>query len=192
MPKEFELKYRANDKIIHAIREKYGDFQEIAMETTYYDTADDGLSHRRWTLRRRMENGVCVCTLKTPGGQHARNEFQTDASDILSAIPMLCAQGAPEELKELVKDGIAPVCGAKFTRLAKTLAADGAEVELALDFGYLTGGSKVLPIWEVEVELKEGAEEAAVAFAETLAAEFGLTAEARSKFARAKALASLP
>lgn len=191
MPKEFELKYRANDRSVDAIREKYGDFQEIAMETTYYGTEDGALSRRRWTLRQRMENGVSVCTLKTPGGAHARNEFQTEAADILTAIPLLCSLGAPEALKELTKNGVTPICGAKFTRLAKTLATDTVTVELALDRGYLTGGSKFLPLCEVEVELKDGTEEAAAAFAETLAAEFGLISESRSKFSRALQLAMI-
>ena len=39
------------------------------------------------------------------------------------------------------------------------------------------------------VELKEGTDEAAIAFAKALAEEFGLVPEAKSKFARAMALA---
>ena len=185
MPKEFELKYRADDGKIEAIRALYGDFQEIAMETTYYGTPDGELSRRKWTLRRRMENGISVCTLKTPGGAHARNEFEVEAGDILTAIPMLCAMGAPEELRELTKNGVAPLCGAKFTRLAKTLVLENCTVELALDRGYLSGGRRVLPLSEVEVELKAGSEEAATAFAAQLATNFSLTPETHSKFARA-------
>ena len=82
MGKEFELKYRADDAIIEAIRETYGDFREISMETTYYGTADGALSQRKWTLRRRMENEVSVCTLKTPGGAHARNEYEVECFGI--------------------------------------------------------------------------------------------------------------
>ena len=191
MPKEFELKYRADDGIIGAIRETYGDFRKIAMETTYYGTADGELSRRKWTLRRRMENETSVCTLKTPGGAHARNEFEVECDDILAAIDLLIAKGAPEELKTLVNAGVAPVCGAKFTRLAKTLVLEDCTVELALDQGYLSGGGKFLPLAEVEVELKEGPEEAATAFADALAARFGLVAEHRSKFARALSLTNL-
>ena len=191
MGKEFELKYRSDDGKIDAIREKYGDFDTIAMETTYYGTPDGALSRRKWTLRRRMENGKSVCTLKTPGGAHARNEFEVEAEDIVSAIPELCAIGAPEELAELTKNGVAPICGAKFTRLAKTLVLENCTIELALDRGYLTGSGKVLPLCEVEAELKNGTEEAAMAFAKELAEEFGLVPEPRSKFARALQLANL-
>ena len=191
MGKEFELKYRADDAIIEAIREAYGDFRKISMETTYYGTADGALSQRKWTLRRRMENDISVCTLKTPSGAHARNEYEVECGSIEEAIPMLCSMGAPAELAQLTKDGVIPVCGAKFTRLAKTLVLEDLTVELALDRGYLTGGGKMMPLAEVEAELKEGSEEAATGFGENLAAKFGLIPESRSKFARALHLANI-
>ena len=190
--REFELKYRADDAVIDAIREKYGDFRQIRMETTYYGTAGGELSRRKWTLRRRMENDVSVCTLKTPGGAHARNEYEVACGDIHTAIGLLCDIGAPQELKTLTDAGVVPVCGAKFIRLARTLRLEGLTVELALDRGFLTGGGKRMPLAEVEVELKEGSEEAAAAFAEALAEEFALLPEPRSKFARALYLANLP
>ena len=43
----------------------------------------------------------------------------------------------------------------------------------------------------MEVELKEGAEEAAVRFAESLAGEVGLTPQPLSKIARARRLAGM-
>ena len=66
---------------------------------------------------------------------------------------------------------------------------DGAVVEIALDRGVLLGGGREVPLCEVEVELKAGQPEAAVAFAENLAEEFGLRPERKSKFRRALALA---
>ena len=62
-------------------------------------------------------------------------------------------------------------------------------MELALDEGFLLGGSRDLPLCEVEVELKAGSEDAAAAFALELAQEYGLRPETRSKIARAMALA---
>ena len=66
MGREFELKYRASYEQIGAIRELYGEFEPISMETTYYDTPRGDFSRLRWTLRRRLENGRSVCTLKVP------------------------------------------------------------------------------------------------------------------------------
>ena len=93
------------------------------------------------------------------------------------------------DLMALTVNGIVPVCGARFTRLAKQLEIPGGTVELALDQGVLMGKGKELPLAEVEVELKEGSDEAAVAFAKALAEEFCLIPEEKSKFARAMALA---
>ena len=189
MGREFELKYRAEEEILAAIRETYGDFTSISMETTYYDTADRALSALRWTLRRRLENGVSVCTLKTPAPGGGRGEWEVESPALEQAMDALCALGAPEALKELTSQGIHPVCGARFTRLAKTLALPECTVELALDQGLLLGGGKELPFAEVEVEVKSGSEEAAVAFAAQLADQFGLIPESASKYKRALSLA---
>ena len=62
-------------------------------------------------------------------------------------------------------------------------------MELALDQGVLLGRGKELPFAEVEVELKEGSDEVALAFAKALAEEFHLTEEPKSKFVRAMTLA---
>lgn len=189
MGREFELKFRADVEKIAAIKEKYGDFTTISMETTYYDTAGRNLSSRHWTLRRRMENETSVCTFKCPHPDGGRGEWEAEAPSIQEGIVLLCRAGAAPELMHAAAVGLEEVCGARFTRLAKSLEIPGATVELALDQGVLLGGGKELPLAEVEVELKEGPDAAAAAFAKALAEEFGLVPETGSKFARAMALA---
>ena len=188
MGREFELKYQAKAGDLEKIREKFGDFKSISMETTYYDTPLLALRSRRWTLRRRLENGVSVCTVKTPLPDGSRGEWEVEAPDISEGLPKLIALGAPEELSQIVRDGVAPFCAARFVRLAKLLPTQDGTVELALDKGVLLGGGKELPFAEVEVELKSGSDRAAEAFAQTLAAEFGLSVQPKSKLARAMAL----
>lgn len=189
MGREFELKYAATAADLEKIKLRYPQLAPIAMETTYYDTPDGRLGDLHWTLRRRMENGKSVCTLKTPAGGLSRGEWDTECADIIDAIPALLALGAPKELEDYTAQGVAESCGAKFTRLAGMLEAENCTVELALDEGILAGGGKELPFTEVEVELKAGSEEMAAAFAAKLAEEFGLKPEYRSKVARARALA---
>lgn len=189
MGKEFELKYAATEAQLEILKERYPHLQPIAMETTYYDNGSGDFSRLKWTFRRRMENGISVCTLKTPMAGHGRAEFEINCDDILEAVPLLIAQGAPQQLLALTALGIAPVCGARFTRLAGKLEPEGCTAELALDEGILLGGGKELPFREVEVELKTGSEEAVTAFAEALAAELGLVPEHKSKVARARQLA---
>lgn len=190
MGREFELKYRAMPEQLSAIRELYGDFSAIAMETTYYDTRDRALGRRFWTLRRRYENGSSVCTLKIPLPDGSRGEWDAELPAIEAAIPVLCSLSGSAELLTLTREGVVPFCGARFTRLAKTLPLAECTVELALDRGSLTGGGQELPFAEVEVELKTGSEAAAAAFAEALAARFGLIPEPKSKVQRATELAN--
>lgn len=189
MGREFELKYRADADAISRIREMYGDFTPITMETAYYDTPDRMFSRLRWTLRRRYENGSAVCTLKTPAPDGSRGEWEAACPDIASAIPELCKLGAPAGLLEYTVTPLEISCGARFTRLAKTIALPDAVMELALDQGVLLGGGKEAPFAEVEAELKEGSEKAVRAFAEALAAEFRLKEEKFSKHKRAMLLA---
>ncbi len=185
MGREFELKYRANPHCFPGIQEKYGTFTPICMETTYFDSFDHKLAFRRWTLRRRMENGKSVCTVKIPLEDGSRGEWEAESGSIMAGIMLLCRNGAPMELMAMTAGGVVPVCGAKFTRLAATVELEDAALELALDQGVLTGAGKEVPFAEVEVELKAGSEAAAVAFAQALAKEFGLTPEPKSKQQRA-------
>ena len=189
MGREFELKYRATEEQLKNIEAIYGGFREIRMETTYYDAPDGIFSRLHWTLRRRMENGVSVCTLKSNLSDGSRGEWEVEAASIMEGVMKLCQAGADWELMRLTAGGLVETCGARFTRLAATLEIPGGKVELALDQGVLLGRGKELPFAEVEVELKEGQDEAARAFAKALAEEFALTGEPESKFARAMTLA---
>ena len=187
---EFELKFRATPVQQVLLMKKFPqEATSFAMETTYYDTPDGALSARVYTLRRRMENDLSVCTLKAPAGTYGRKEFEVNCQSIEEAIPELCKLSGIDELAALTAKGVVPLCGAKFTRIAKTLTLPDCKVELALDQGVLTGGGKELPLCEVEVELKEGKPEAAIVFAKALAEEYGLVPEKKSKFVRARALA---
>ena len=187
---EFELKYAATAEAQEAIAAAYpAQYQTIAMETTYYDTPDGALSARHITLRRRMENGVSVCTVKTPTAGLARGEWECECDNISDGILTLCGLGAPRELLFLTAGGVAPICGAKFTRRAGLVECDESTVEIALDSGVLLGDGKEIPLCEVECELKSGSPEAVVAFGNALAERFGLTVQTKSKFRRALALA---
>lgn len=189
MGREFELKYRADALALQALREEFGEFVPITMETTYYDTPAGELGRMHWTLRRRYENGVSVCTVKTPADNGGRGEWEVRCDDIRAAIAHLIARGAPEKLAQLSQTGLEEVCAARFTRLAITLELPGAVAELALDEGVLLGGGRELPFTEVEVEHKSGSETLVAAWAADLAERYALTPEPRSKVQRALALA---
>lgn len=189
MGREFELKYAATKQVQRIIAQRFGNFQEIRMETTYFDTPEGSFSAHKRTLRLRKENDMTVCTLKTPLPDGSRGEWECEADDIQEGLARLVAMGAPAEVKDAA-GRLIPVCGARFTRLAAEIPTADGVAELALDHGYLLGGGKEMPLCEVEVELKSGSDEAAMALATQLAEEFGLKTESRSKFRRAMGLAT--
>lgn len=186
MGQEYELKFRAAHKDLAGIQARWpGQWQAIQMRTTYYSTPSGKLEQLRCTLRSRLENGVCVCTLKTPAVNGVRGEWEIECDRIEDAIPELCKLSRWEELAFLLEEPVFPTCGARFTRLAKTVALPACTLEIALDEGVLTGDGKELPLCEVEVELKAGERTGADAFAAALAAEFSLEVQPESKFRRA-------
>lgn len=189
MGREFELKYAADAGILSALAAAYPTGRSIDMETTYYDTPDGAFAARQMTLRLRTENGVGLCTLKTPLADGSRGEWECHACSMDEGIQTLLKLGAPEQLVSLSRQGLIRVCGAKFRRLALSLPTADGQAELALDQGVLLGGGRTLPFWEVELELKSGSEQATVALAETLAAIYDLIPEQKSKFRRAMDLA---
>ena len=185
---EFELKYKATEEVQRKLLKCAEDWQRISMETTYYDTRDHALSQRKYTLRRRLENGVSVCTVKTPVDEIGRGEWEVQAECIEAAIPELCKLGCPEDLGRLTASGVIPVCGARFVRQAATVTLGNMVAELALDTGKLFSGSRCQPLCEVELELKQGDRQQLVAYAGLLARQYNLIPEDRSKFRRALAL----
>jgi inorganic triphosphatase YgiF len=189
MGREFELKYAATEASQSAIRDSYGPWQEIRMETTYFDTADRALSSRHMTLRLRRENDETICTLKTPLPDGSRGEWECHEADIGDGIRALIVMGAPKILEGITINGVLPSCGARFIRLATQIPTADGMAELALDSGVLLGGGKESPLCEVEIELKSGSEASAVALAQHLATQYGLKEEPRSKFRRAMELA---
>ena len=187
---EFELKFRGDAQSLDAIEaDAQGEKACYHMQTTYYDTPDGALAARKYTLRRRLENGRSVCTLKFPVSGGGRGEFELDCQRIEDAVPELCKLSGIADLERLVAPGLVAVCGADFHRTAFTFLWNGATLELALDRGRLLGGDRQQPIFEVEVELKEGAQKAARAYAALCAAAYGLAPEKGSKFRRALDLA---
>lgn len=186
---EYELKFSATPEAQEAIARAYPRGQvRCQMRTTYYDTPSETLSARHYTLRSRLENDVCICTLKTPAKGDGRQELELCCQDIAVAAEWFGKNGAPEDFPALMAEGLHSVCGAAFERIAILVEQKDCTVEIALDRGSLFGGGRTMPLCEVEVELKAGDAGAATQFAAQLATLFDLQPEKRSKFRRAFAL----
>ena len=64
MAAEYEWKFRVTPEEMETLQAAFPG-EEIAMETTYYDTPSGSLSRKKLTLRLRRENGKTVCTCKS-------------------------------------------------------------------------------------------------------------------------------
>ncbi len=193
MGTEIECKLAApNRGVLERIRRDlapHGDTRTVQTETVYYDLGP--LREKRWMLRaRRTDGGAPVYTCKTPGEGYARGEWECAAISPRAAVEQLAALGAPAELTSLTHFDV--LCGASFERTAITLQIDGAELELALDFGRLSAPGAEAPVCEAELELRSGDMSAMLALRDRLIAEYGLTEESASKFSRALALTRAP
>ena len=166
------------------------------MQATYYDTPDNLLHQRKWTLRLRREGYRSVAAFKTQNlsddaGFFTRSEWQCTVENIEDAIPILIEQGAPRELKSVLKGKpLEPCCGADFERRSVCLYMDeGVRIEMAGDYGVLTGGAREMPICELELELLYGDAGSLPPLCQQLMTDYGLKEETRSKYERARGLA---
>lgn len=127
--------------------------------TTYFDTPGQALRKKGFTLRVREADGDFVQTVKSAGNGtlHRREcEWPVDSAEpdhrLLAGVP-----GAPgldgEALEPVFRTDV------RRTSLSVTPAA-GAKVELAFDDGSVTAGDAGEPLSELELELKNGAEDA--------------------------------
>lgn len=190
MGTETEWKFSADSGVFQRVQAAYpGAYRAIAMETVYYDTPAGALSQAGITLRRRRENGVGICTVKTRAQGLRRGEWECRAETIQAGFPELRRISSLEELANLPPESLIPICGARFTRRALEISLSGGTVELALDQGVLCGGGRELPFAEIEVEGKTGAESVWAAFVRRFSADFSLKGQPLSKFRRALDLA---
>ena len=159
------------------------------MVTEYLDTPDRAIAARKWTLRRRTENGEAVYTIKTPGDGYARGEWESRKENLHEAVRELVRLGAPKELTEITANGVERTCGVEFLRQTAVVACGGMRCALCLDYGTLRGGARRRPFCEVELELAAGDMAQMLSLAAYLRQTYGLREETRSKFVRAAELA---
>lgn len=197
---EIELKYACPDETVCKLilesdmvqMRQLEAVRQLSMRTRYYDTPQGDLCSRHWTLRLRWENGSCVACCKTGGARNgalsSHGEWECPAEKLSGAVQTLVTMGAPEQLLQIAEH-VHECCGAEFLRQSVDLQLEnGTIAELSCDTGVLLGMSDWQPLCEIELELRQGAVEPMLAFGAELAGRYALTAEPRSKLARALTL----
>lgn len=159
---------------------------------TYFDTPEGDLEATRSALRLRRDGERLLQTVKTRGqgggGLSSRGEWEWPVEG-----PGLDHEGLADipPMAEFGQDILArlePRFVTDFTRETWWVEDDDAVIEVALDTGEIQAGERTARIRELELELKQGAENALHALAATLAEHVPLRPSDTSKAARGGAL----
>ncbi len=175
MSQETELKLLVapddHDAILSAPCLKSWPAVTLHLTNTYFDDASRSLNRERVALRIREINGQYIQTLKTKGqsvnGLSRRGEWEW----ILESPELdgnRLASVWPEALQGTDVSALEPVFRTDFERRVIDLEWEGAKIELALDHGYVIAGPKQAVISELELELKQGDEQALHSLAKEL------------------------
>ncbi|MGA4277814.1 CYTH domain-containing protein [Ralstonia nicotianae] len=141
----------------------------VALANVYYDTPEQALARNRAALRVRRHGNQWLQTLKTAGdggqgghaGLSARHEWEVPLDSDALSVEAFAAQDAAEAA-DFVRphaDRLVPLFRTDFTRRLWHTAADGGEIEIALDAGAILvpGTDAREAIDELEVEWKPAA-----------------------------------
>lgn len=170
--------------------------RKVLLEATYYDTADFQLLNSGFAYRVRKEGRQWVATLKNEGtyrgGLHERQEWNVKQKNSEPDLEIFKEGGLAEIWKDINGKSLTALFTVKTERTILDLVlADDSQVELALDFGIISSDSKEETLHEVELELVTGSKVALLELASSLAQEWHLAPEKRSKYSRGLDLAGI-
>lgn len=128
-----------------------------SMTSVYYDTAAFDLHKARVSLRVRRVAGRFVQTVKRLrlGDVFDRDEWETNVRR--QAFDAQALEGTPvAKLLRKTDGAVVPVFRTTFSRQVRTIPYGGAVIEAAVDRGRVQAGAAVMPLAELEIELKSG------------------------------------
>jgi len=193
MSTEIELKFGINQAEIvkltqhPLIRQYLQQESSLKMQNTYFDAPDLSLKRRGYALRIRKYDDHILQTLKTDqkvdNELHQRQEWEVEIDN-----DQIDPDKFPEEIQGWLKpllNQLKPIFTTDFTRQIWLLELeDQTMIELALDQGKIRASDHMLPLREIELELKQGGLESLLEFARTLQQNIKLTPEKASKAER--------
>jgi inorganic triphosphatase YgiF len=203
MSSETELKLRIPAARLAAVRRAVATHsaQVLPLAAVYFDTPGEHLARARVALRLRREGAHWVQTLKAEGGNalHRLEHNVTVTGAAGAGRPALDlarhdGTAAGLALRAVLADlGDVPLqvrYATEVQRTQRVLRAGGTRIELALDEGRITAGTRQLPICEIEFELLAGTPQALLDVVGRWVDRFGLVLDLRSKSERGHHLAA--
>ena len=194
---EFELKFEIPQtglqRVVTALKD--GKTSRERLQARYFDTDDGALARNGVVVRVRKEGRRWVQTAKGPTqGPLERLEHNVSlarqAKGEAPKVDLARHDGTPvgkaiAKALNLKLDAAYPELALLYEtdvqRVTRVVAVEGSLVEIALDQGRILSGNKSMPICELEIELKTGKPEHAVALARQWCAEHGLSLSSITK-----------
>lgn len=184
--REIELKFLCAPEDLGAVLAAAPDGDDDSREliSVYFDTPDLTLQKAGVSLRVRESKSGRVLTMKRGDGL-AREEYE---APLEGDQPPSELAPLREILTEADAAALAPAYNVRVTRRQRLVSFAGSQIELALDQGEVSGGVRVSPICEVELELKAGEPRALFDLARELSKSAPLYLSFDTKSARGQAL----
>lgn len=155
----------------------------------YYDTPDDALWRKGYTLRiRQMPRGQELTLKREFADPIRRGEWTTPLDAPLVDIDLLPYDAPKREVSKLASAGLERRFTSEIARRIRLVEAHGASIELALDEGLLLAGDRSAPVCELEFELKSGEPGALLGFVGEIVEGRDVWFETQSKSQRGRAL----
>ena len=198
MPKERELKFEIQASDVNRLKRSAlfrtaNDRRCKQLTTAYYDTPKHRLFQAGFSLRVRECEGEYVQSLKAQTapsfGVYARDEWEWPVSgpvpdlDLLADTPL-----AHMAEKQRFRENLSIVFETRVERTARQIKQGNAEIEIAVDDGVIVAGGRSIPIYGLELELKDGPDDALFALVPSLPKAATLCIDVLSKSERGYAL----
>ncbi len=164
--KEIELKLAVTPADVDALK-VHPTFAELLsspvrteiLNSVYFDTNQSDLRNRGLTLRVRRKGDSFIQTIKStpsPGGTLERDEWETPLQDGQPDFDAAANTALEPVLTAEVRATLRPIFETRIRRRLFHLADNTWQIEIAFDEGEIVAGNRMLPISEIELELKYG------------------------------------
>jgi inorganic triphosphatase YgiF len=127
--------------------------------SVYYDTDKRDLHAHGATLRVRREGDSFIQTVKATGaanGMLQRDEWEQPLEDSQPDLDAAANTSLGAVLTAQVRAALKPIFETRIQRTYYYLADNDWRIEIAFDHGEVVAGNRLLPICEMELELKYG------------------------------------
>lgn len=192
MPIERELKFRLAPRAAARALDELALGPPVALSSVYFDTPSRELSRARAALRLRRVGRAWLQAFKCEQAPGARGEWEVavprGALD-LRRFPLAEIRAASGLDLASLHRRLRPLFDTRFTRRAADVRFRDAAAEVALDRGIIVAGEKREALLEIEIELKSGAAQRMLRYAQSLVEPLGLRLSLASKAQRGYRLA---